>query len=81
MKILFLPTVTIAALCLGSLHATEPAPPAAMSGEELAQKMNAASEGGARIRTQMEVRLTEGNRRVMQLQIKSRRTKTAVDLA
>ena len=83
MKILFLPTVTIAALCLGSLLAAEPAAPTppAMSAEELAQKINAASEGSARIRTQMEVRLTEGNRRVMQLQIKSRRTKTAVDLA
>ena len=83
MKILFLPTVTIAALCLGSLLAAEPAAPTppAMSAEELAQKINAASEGSALIRTQLEVRLTEGNRRVMQLQIKSRRTKTTTDLA
>jgi hypothetical protein len=80
MKILFLPTVTIAALCLGSLHATEPAPPA-MSAEELAQRIDAAGAGSALIRTQLEIRLTEGGRHAMQLQIKQRRTKAATDLA
>ncbi len=52
-----------------------------MSAEELAQKIDAAGEGSALIRTQLEVRLTEGGRHVMQLQIKQRRTKTATDLA
>ena len=42
-----------------------------MSAEELAQQIDAAGEGNALIRTQLEVRLTEGARHVMQLQIKS----------
>jgi hypothetical protein len=80
MKILLLPGLTIAALCFQPLHATEPTPPA-MSAEELAQRIDAAGVGSALIRTQMEVKSTEGGRRVMQLQIKQRRTKTASDLA
>jgi hypothetical protein len=83
MKNLFLPAAAMTVLCLGSVPAAEPSapPPPALSAEELAQKINEAGIGNALIRTQLEVRLTEGARHVMQLQIKSRRTKTTTDLA
>ena len=72
----------IAALSLTSIRAAEPAPAAApaLSAGELASKMDAAREGSASIRMQLEVRTTAGSRRVLQLQIKERRTKTATDL-
>ena len=52
-----------------------------MGAEELADQIEAASEGNAQIRTQLEVRSLDGGKRVMQLQIKQRRTRTATDLA
>ncbi len=79
-KILFAPLVVSAALCLVSLRAEEPASRAPSAGE-LARQIEAASEGDAQIRTQLEVRLLDGGKRVMQLQIKQRRTRMATDLA
>lgn len=62
------------------LCAAEPAAPATMSADELAAKMDAAGQGNASIRTQLEVRNNAGGKRVLQLQIKQRRTKTATDI-
>lgn len=63
-----------------SLYAVEPAPPA-LSADELASRMDAARQGSALIRARLEVRSPSGAKRVLQLQIKERRTKTATDLA
>ena len=51
-----------------------------MSAAELAGRMDAVSQGNALIRTKLEVRSGEGTKRVLQLQIKQRRTKTSTDL-
>jgi len=72
--------IAAAAFCLISIRAAEPAPPA-MAAAELADRLNAVSQGNALIRTKLEVRSLDGARRVLQLQIKQRRTKTATDLA
>jgi len=78
-KPFFALAIAAAALCLISIHAAEPAPPA-MSAAEIADRLNAVSQGNALIRTKLEVRPPDGARRVLQLQIKQRRTKTATDL-
>jgi hypothetical protein len=52
----------------------------AMSAAELAGRLDVVSQGNALIRTKLEVRSGEGTRRVLQLQIKQRRTKTSTDL-
>jgi hypothetical protein len=78
-KPFFALAIAAAAFCLLSIHAAEPAPPA-MSAAELADRLNAVSQGNALIRTKLEVRPLDGARRVLQLQIKQRRTKTATDL-
>lgn len=74
--------LTLFTLSLGliSLPAQEPAPPA-LSAPELASQMDAAFQGNALIRSQMEIRPPNGGKRVMQLQIKQRRTKSASDLS
>jgi hypothetical protein len=68
-----------AALCLPGIHAAEPASPA-MSAAELAGRMDAVGQGNALLRTKLEVRSGDGTKRVLQLQIKQRRTKTGTDL-
>jgi len=78
-KPFFALAIAAAAVCFISIHAAEPAPPA-MSAAELADRLNAVSQGNALIRTKLEVRPPDGARRVLQLQIKQRRTKTATDL-
>jgi hypothetical protein len=78
-KPFFALAIAAAAFCLLSIHAAEPAPPA-MSAAELADRLNAVSQGNALIRTKLEVRPLDGARRVLQLQIKQRRTKAATDL-
>jgi Outer membrane lipoprotein-sorting protein len=75
----FFASAFAAALCLPGIHAAEPAPPA-MSAAELAGRMDAVSQGNALIRTKLEVRSGDGTKRVLQLQIKQRRTKTSTDL-
>jgi hypothetical protein len=60
-------------------HAAEPAAPA-LSATELAARMNALREGSALIRTKLEVQSSDGARRVLQLQVKERRTKAATDI-
>jgi hypothetical protein len=77
-KPFFALAIAAAALCLISIQAAEPAP--AMSAAELADRLNAVSQGNALIRSKLEVRSLEGAKRVLQLQIKQRRTKTATDL-
>jgi Outer membrane lipoprotein-sorting protein len=75
----FFASAFAAALCLSGIHAEEPAPPA-MSAAELAGRMDAVGQGNALIRTKLEARSGEGIKRVLQLQIKQRRTKTSTDL-
>jgi hypothetical protein len=72
----FFASAFAAAICLPGIHAAEPA----MSAAELAGRMDAVSQGNALIRTKLEVRSGEGTKRVLQLQIKQRRTKTSTDL-
>jgi hypothetical protein len=71
--------IAAAAFCLISIRGAEPALPA-MSAAELADQLDAVSQGSALIRSKLEIRSLEGARRVLQLQIKQRRTKTATDL-
>jgi len=71
--------IAAAAFCLISIRGAEPAPPA-MSAAELADQLDVVSQGSALIRTKLEVRSLEGAKRVLQLQIKQRRTKTTSDL-
>ena len=52
-----------------------------MSAPELAARLDAVSQGNALIRSKFEVRSSDGSKRVMQLQIKQRRTKGTTDLA
>jgi hypothetical protein len=67
-------------LCIAGSRAQNTSPPA-VSARELAGRMDAAIQGNALIRTKLEVRTTGGTNRVLQLQIKQRRTKTSADLA
>ena len=71
---------TVAGLSVVPLRAAEPAAPAALPADELAAKMDSAGQGSASIRTQLEVRTNTGGKRVLQLQIKQRRTKRATDI-
>jgi hypothetical protein len=73
----FFATAFAAALCLPGIHAAEPA----LSAAELAGRMDAVGQGSALIRSKLEVRSGDGTKRVLQLQIKQRRTKTSTDLA
>ena len=73
-------TLLAFSLSLISLHGQEPSSPA-LSAQELASQMDANFQGNALIRSQMEIHLPNGGKRVMQLQIKQRRTKTASDLS
>jgi len=61
------------------LHAADPAV-SALSATELAARMNALREGSLLIRTKLEVQSSGGARRVLQLQVKERRTKAATDI-
>ena len=79
MKLFFALAIVAAAFRLISIHAAEPAP-SAMSAAELADRLDASSQGSALIRSKLEVRSLEGAKRVLQLQIKQRRTKTTTDL-
>ena len=67
-------------LCLATLRGEEPSPPAT-SAEELAGRLNAVVQGSALIRTRLEIRSSDGGKRVLQLQIKQRRTKNTSELA
>jgi hypothetical protein len=69
-----------AAIRLNTFGAEVPSP-SSMSPEELARRLDSDVQGSALIRTQLEMRSVDGGKRVLQLQIKQRRTKTATDLA
>jgi hypothetical protein len=75
------PALAIGATAFGiiPLHAADPAVPA-LSATELAARMNALREGSALIRTKLEVQSSDGAKRVLQLQVKERRTKAATDI-
>jgi len=72
----FFASAFAATLCLPGIHAAEPA----MSAAELAGRLDAVGQGHTMIRTKLEVRSGDGTKRVLQLQIKQRRTKTSTDL-
>jgi hypothetical protein len=72
-------TIAAGALFVAALPAAEPEP-AKISAGDLAARMSAARQGNALIRARLEVRSPDGNKRVLQLQIKERRTATAADL-
>jgi len=78
-KTFFALALAPALLCIASVRAQEPAPPA-LSATELADRIETTSQGSALIRTKLEVQSSAGAKRVLQLQIKQRRTKTATDL-
>jgi hypothetical protein len=77
---LLLAFAAAAALCFIAFGAEVPSP-STMSPEELARRLDGDVQGSAVIRTQLEVRSFNGAKRVLQLQIKQRRTKAATDLA
>ncbi|MGC1322963.1 MAG: outer membrane lipoprotein-sorting protein [Candidatus Udaeobacter sp.] len=79
MKPFFALAIAAAAFCLISIHAAEPAPPA-MSAAELAARLDSLREGSALIRSKLEIRSPDIGQRILQLQIKERRTKTSTDL-
>lgn len=72
-------TIAAGAFFVATMPAAETAP-STISAGELANRMSAARQGNAVIRARLEVRSPEGNKRVLQLQIKERRTATAADL-
>jgi hypothetical protein len=80
MKLLFTFGIVAAALRVSVLSVEQPMA-STMSARELARQMDATMQGSALIRTQLAVRFLDGGKRVMQLQIKQRRTETATDLA
>jgi len=69
-----------ATLSVTALSVEEPTPTTESAGE-LARRLDSTTQGSALIRTQLEVRFFDGGKRVMQLQIKQRRTKSITDLA
>jgi hypothetical protein len=78
-KPFFTLALAAAVLCTISVRAEEPAPPA-LSAAELADRIETTSQGSALIRTKFEVQSPGDAKRVLQLQIKQRRTKTSTDL-
>ena len=71
--------IAAGALFVAAMPAAEPES-ATISAGELAARMSAARQGNAVIRARLEMRSPDGNKRVLQLQIKERRTATAADL-
>jgi hypothetical protein len=78
-KPFFALAIAAAALCFISIRAAETAPPT-ISAAELVDRIESSRQGSALIRTKLEVQSTGGAKRVLQLQIKERRTKTTTDL-
>src|SRR6185295_13936692 len=68
----------VATCCTSSIFAQEPAA-SPMSAAELAGHIAATSQGSALIRTRLEVQSPEG-KRVLQLQLKQRRTNNTTDV-
>jgi len=78
-KLFFALAIAAPVLCVTSIRAEQPVPPT-MSAAELVDRMETSRQGSALIRTKLEVQSSGGVKRVLQLQIKERRTKTATDL-
>jgi outer membrane lipoprotein-sorting protein len=79
MKLFSALAISSAVLYATFIRAQEPAP-ATMSAAELVDRMESSRQGSALIRTKLEVQSPGGAKRVLQLQIKERRTKTTTDL-
>ena len=79
MKLLSAIAAAAAIFWITTVHGTEPAPPV-MSAGELAGRVDEVGQGSALIRTKLEVQSPDGARRILQLQIKQRRAKTATDI-
>ena len=71
--------VTGAVLCTPIIRAQEPQP--ALSAAELASRVDEIHQGNALIRSKLEIQSADGNKRVLQLQIKERRAKPNTDIA
>jgi hypothetical protein len=72
-------TIAAGAFFVAAMLAAE-TEPSTISAQDLAARMSAARQGNALIRARLEVRSPDGSKRVLQLQIKERRTATAADL-
>jgi Outer membrane lipoprotein-sorting protein len=71
--------IAVTAFWIISLDAADPAAPA-LSAADLVSRVSALREGSALIRSKLEVQSSDGAKRVLQLQIKERRTKAATDI-
>src|SRR5688500_3041922 len=69
-------TIAAGALFVASMPAAEPT----ISAGDLANRVSSARQGNAVIRARLEMPSPDGGKRVLQLQIKERRTATAADL-
>jgi len=72
-------TTLAATLAVACVRAADPAA-GPMSAAELAARLDSLREGSALIRSKLEIRSPDVGQRVLQLQIKERRTKTSTDL-
>ena len=79
MKRFFGLTTLAATLAVACVRAADPAD-GPMSAAELAARLDSLREGSALIRSKLEIRSPDVGQRVLQLQIKERRTKTSTDL-
>ena len=79
MKRFFGLTTLAATLAVACVRAADPAA-GPMSAAELAARLDSLREGSALIRSKLEIRSPDVGQRVLQLQIKERRTKTSTDL-
>ena len=79
MKRFFGLTTLAATLAVACVRAAGPAD-GPMSAAELAARLDSLREGSALIRSKLEIRSPDVGQRVLQLQIKERRTKTSTDL-
>jgi Outer membrane lipoprotein-sorting protein len=73
-------TIAAGALFVAAISTAQTGP-SMLSGGELAARMSAARQGNAVIRARLELPSSDGSKRVLQLQIKERRTANAADLA
>lgn len=79
MKRFFGLTTLTAALAVACVRAADPGA-GPMSAPELAARLDSLREGSALIRSKLEIRSPDVGQRILQLQIKERRTKTSTDL-
>jgi len=71
--------IAAGAFFVAAMPAAEPES-SGISAKELANRMSAVRQGNALVRAKLEMRAADGNKQVLQLQIKERRTPTSTDL-